>query len=261
MKNKKYIVLIFFVLLILVPDLIARADAGPGPSTIKFVFENAEGVELKEFRVCETRKCDEYEIFQPEEYPEYYKMGIRWDENTLQIMGASSSTGYYQLVLVKSEEILTSDIFFVNAYSAVCTVSLKDNEIEIVEQRVGVMKAAGPWLLLLFIPAAFITLISEAIAIFLYSKKVKRKIRFLTFANLISLPILWFYIPYYLHLQFESLFIIGEIIVILFEGFFLYVTNQKEKLELSFSMKASLIVNLTSIITAAVIVGILFLFI
>jgi hypothetical protein len=60
----------------------------------------------------------------------------------------------------------------------------------------------------------------------IYAKKVNVRVRGAAYANLVSLPLVWFLLPF-LHLNFGALFLVGETSAIAFESGFLHLANRR----------------------------------
>ncbi len=105
-----------------------------------------------------------------------------------------------------------------------------------------------------FMLALLLTLAIEVAVAFLYLRavKIKNKRRILlsvVLANIISVPILWFFFVYFLAV---SGFVLGEIFAVVFEGGFVYCLNKKT-IKLKRAMTMSLVMNLSSLILGGLI--------
>ncbi len=108
------------------------------------------------------------------------------------------------------------------------------------------------------LPALGFTLLIEVIAalIFLSSTKTSLKILLsVVIANVISLPVLWYALTF-LRANLLNV-IIGEILVFVFEGFFIYLLNKK-RVSLKKSFVLSMIMNLASLLIGLAIITGLF---
>lgn|GEM_PF-6477078 len=81
---------------------------------------------------------------------------------------------------------------------------------------------------------------------YVYWKKLsKRMLWFVLLANLISLPLLWFFVSRFSGSMLISYIAIGELAVFLFEGSLVYAFN-KQEIALAKSVSISFLANLTS---------------
>lgn len=117
----------------------------------------------------------------------------------------------------------------------------------------------SPFQTVCFIPAAILTLVIEVQTAKLYSKRLKKPIRHVVTANLISLPIVWFIIPNWLEIEFLWLFIVVELFAIIFEAVFIVLVNRTSGFTFKNGLVTSIITNLASIEAGFVLIGILLL--
>lgn len=110
-----------------------------------------------------------------------------------------------------------------------------------------------------FIASFIATLILELLVawIFLRKQQKTKLLKWFALANIISLPLLWLLVPgYQVHRFLRPGIIIGEILVIAFEGAFVWFLSKKE-LSIKKSMIISVVANATSIILGGIIVFLL----
>jgi hypothetical protein len=104
-----------------------------------------------------------------------------------------------------------------------------------------------------------LTIFIELLVSFFYIKLIKKPARILIWvivANIISLPIVWFLIPWLLGLIFPGvtpvlLIIICELFAIFFEAYFLYITN-KTSLPFKNAIFMSTLMNVSSFLLGLV---------
>jgi len=114
-----------------------------------------------------------------------------------------------------------------------------------------------------FTPAFIITVLLELFVAWRFVRKnkwSKKLLGYVFLANVISLPLVWFVIPY-IHLRTSSILlmiILYELFAFVFEAYFLYWTNKKF-LDLKKAFTLSLVMNAVSLFLGGILYGILML--
>lgn len=156
------------------------------------------------------------------------------------------SPGWYQLEIVFADQTRVSNIFEKLGFEATFDVTVNADDL-LVEQvsfplpYLVSLQAAG------FIVALLVTLgVEIPLAGFILKRwNLLRKWKLILFANLITLPIVWFAFPF---ISSETLIVIGlaELFAWLFEAGFYFLTMRKEGLTAARAILLSLFANLAS---------------
>ncbi|MBI3242152.1 MAG: hypothetical protein HYZ49_07655 [Chloroflexi bacterium] len=120
----------------------------------------------------------------------------------------------------------------------------------------SILEFFSPIQVLGFLPALAVTVIAETIAAALFSRGIKTSIKWVGYANALSLPIVWFVFPF-LHLSAVWVFVLAETFAVIFEALFLHATNKKTGLSFKQASSASLAMNLSSIVAGALAVALI----
>jgi hypothetical protein len=145
-----------------------------------------------------------------------------------------------------NEVFISDEVSRVNFYSTYDVNLMAGGGITI-EETTSFLRSDAGANLRYFIIALIITLILELAAAWIFllcSKKIPKKILiFVLIANLISLPVVWFIFPL-IKINMALMVLLAEIFAVVFESYFLFLTNKKIGLKKSFSL--SIIMNLVS---------------
>ncbi|MFC2100787.1 hypothetical protein ACFLRZ_03050, partial [Bacteroidota bacterium] len=141
---------------------------------------------------------------------------------------------YHKLILIFDDKTRISNIFKSKSYNASFDIIVKDKGLEVIETT-SFISSSAPF-------PVFIELII-GLFFLLIAKKPLSILIFVLLANLISIPLLWYLFPMLFHYIY---IIIGEIVVFVFESYFIYIFC-KENLSLKLTFLLSFIINLASI--------------
>lgn len=274
MKNNFQKVLSLLPLLtilgLIFPATPVKADMGIAPPSMHFTLEYQiiqTAIVDTEILICDNAQCNEYQIIETRggysySIPNFYCGGKNNSEWCYAGIGNSRFGKYHRISLVFEDGVTrVSNVFKKMGYSSYYTVVV--TKLDLIVQE-NVLKSFSlnmfsPIQVICFIPSAILTVLVETKAAKLYSKKLNKPISRIVLANLISLPIVWFIIPYWLEIKFLWVLIIVEIFAIIFEAVFIYYTNRSSGITLKESVKISLITNFSSIGIEVLLLGLLFL--
>jgi hypothetical protein len=222
----------------------ARADIGPKPSMdFKLDYEISEvGLVDSKLLLCEDEACSTFVVFQGPFYCEANGC------NSYSLWGeAEEYVKYHKLLLTFVDGVRESNVFTKRAHSAKYIVIVRQDGLEVTENRLATM--FSPYLLLCFSGALFLTISIEVVAAFVYLRLTKIKLRILVWvalANFVSLFIIW--IPFAQQIEtLEVAFIVmAETFALLFETAVLFVFGRKFGLTALQAFVLSLLMNTAS---------------
>ena len=211
------------------------ADVGPKPSMgFRFVYETSAPVSVvgAELIQCKDELCSEGEPLR-----QAGPQGIRCNDDYCSSI-AYGYAPYQKLVANFSDGTRESNVFSTGSFNAEFEVRVTDTGLVVSE---GFSSRSR---LPLFLVSLALTLVIEVFITLLYVLVTKKPIRILFsvfFANLVSLPVLWFLFP-----TGGNVFVAlaaAETFAVCFEAYFLLLSNPKaisfnESLLLSLAMNA-----------------------
>lgn len=267
-KNTLYIALVLSIFWLFLPTRVASADMGPSPPSMYFSFRylipKRVVVDAKLF-LCEDKECKNFQEFESGDYFSYafssfYCSGDN-DYTEWCYAGAIDIdfVEYHKLSLAFDDGVVReSNVFRKKGYSSYYVVKIGENDLEVEEDKEEnskIYNMFSPFQNLCFAPCAIITLLIETKVAKRYSKKLRKPIKFVLLANLISLPTVWFVIPDWLDLPFLWTFIIVELFALIFEALLIYALNRKSGLALKDGVATSVLINSASVGTGVIIIG------
>ncbi len=271
-KRQLFATLALVLLLSAVLRQQAKADAGPAPPSMTFYFQtDGDALNITDIvlRVCETPACDQFTLFPPpdEQHEPWEKIWLRCQDARCVAVGVPSRK-YYQLVVRIDGKPLISNVFTKKAYGAKYQVTIEGATLRVQETLLSnytfldlinpwhflllhLFDLIDPWHFLLFWPALVWTLSTETVVWGVAYVKGWRKVKVyhLLIANLISLPVVWFTVPFLIydgHLAFAT----GEAFAFLFEGGVYFIFNRAARISAKEAFAFSAIANLTSLLTS-----------
>lgn len=239
MKKSNYISAIVFIALVIVlfPSRNVYADAGPKlfPFTFDFHYDSknntiASGILLACKDVeCQTpiasselwcfpMQCVSY--FEPPKAP-YYKIKINFSDKTR-----------------------VSNVFSQVRLSAIYDVEVREDGLEVKEIF---NSGFSSLLVLFFVPALLITVITEKIIAGIFSKKWNVRLRWIGRINIVSLAIVWYIFPT-LPIPLKLVWTFAEIFVIIFETLLITFANKTLNISITQFLTLSTVANLASIL-------------
>jgi hypothetical protein len=229
----------------------ARADIGPGPPTMDFILEyqtNKSPIIQAQLFLCQNASCTEKEPFV--DPPGWFgrRSTVECNDDRCSVFPGGIGFGrYHQLVIMFEDRSRPSNVFSKFAYTAAYQVTVNESDLLVREVRpASFFDYFAPYQILLFLPALVLTLITELTVASIYSRKTKLQIRGGGFVNLISMPIVWFVIPFLIANGYV-LFVISELFAIVFEASFLRLINRNTGLSIRQASIASVLMNAASI--------------
>jgi hypothetical protein len=232
------------------------ADIGPPPPSMDFALEflvPETPVLSAEVFLCDDSSCRQRAPFgdPPGWQGRAAIVGCR-EDRCWAFAGGIGFRRYHQLVLEFDDGTRESNVFTKVAYGANYQVVVAEDGLYVRELPPDSFLAYfSPAQYLLFVPGAAITLIAETTVARIYARKTRLQVRGVAVANLLSLPPMWFLLPF-LRVNFGVLLLLGEGFAILFESGFLHLANRRTQLSLRQSTLASLIMNSASIVAGVV---------
>lgn len=247
-----FILLVFGIGLVFLPDQFVRADSGPKPSMqFEFVYEIspapviASGIQYE----CQSVDCSDAVPIK-ELGPQRFTCGERGCSSM-----AYSYSEYHRLSIMFSDgRQRESNIFTKNHYQASYTVHVRENSL-LVEETGGWSKGglvvADLFMLVMrqyLNPGLLVTVIAELVIGLIYVLWRKRPwfsiLLTILLMNMVSQPILWFLVKE-LRLTLCLLTYVLEGIVCLVEAWILYLVLRKS-VRFSETLLLSLVMNLAS---------------
>lgn len=230
---------------------IAYADVGPPPPTMGFELEYQiprTPIINAQLFLCDDASCITSQPFANPQQSVGPPQLFECSEESCWTWGSGiGSTPYYRLRITFSDKTRESNVFTKVAYGARYSVTIAEDRLFVREISPGSFFGYfSPVQNLLFLPALIVTLITETIVAARYARRVQRPIRWVGYANMISLPIVWFVFPF-LRVSFAIVVILAELFAVGFESAFLYFANRKTSLSLRQASVASVLMNLASI--------------
>ena len=265
-KRKIFAALALVLFLSAFPWQRAKADAGPPPPSMTFYFQTDGGtpnITDIALRVCETPTCEQFTLFPPpeEEHEPWEKIWLVCQDARCHAVGVPYRK-FFQLVVHIDGRPLLSNVFTKKAYGAEYNVTVQDGALQVEEKGVfsyAFFDLIDPWLFLIFLVALAWTLATESMVwVAAYARRWRKiKAYHVVIVNLISLPIIWLVMPL-LVFDVRLAFAAGEAFAFLFEGGTYFILNRSSRLSVKEAFAFSAIANLTSLLTAAASLGLLF---
>jgi hypothetical protein len=166
---------------------------------------------------------------------------------------------YSKLIITFADRSRESNVFTKIAYGAKYNVIVQKDSL-LVRETYATDSLFNPWLVVSFIPALVLTIVSELViaAFYFYFTKLKINlwIAIVIVANILSLPIVWFLFPL---MPLDSVVVIAlaETYAVLFEAVFLYFTGSHRGLSIRHAGILSLLMNAGSFLLGSIIFYIL----
>lgn len=233
-------------ILLLVPVFVL-ADAGPKPTRVfDLYFNTSTPQEIKKAWIleCKDKTCTSYDTLQ-----EMGPQGIKCHQNVC-VARAYGFGSYIRLVLELRDRTLTSEVLDAKAFNSTYDVIITDGALSI-KETTSFLNWNSTWAS--FIKSALVTILIELIVAFFLFRSWNfplNNLKYVLFANLISLPVFWFGMLNLID-NFVIAYIIGEVVVILLEIILLiYFTKNTLTLKRAFSL--SLFANLASLLIEGV---------
>ena len=234
------------------------ADIGPAPPTMDFTF----GYQIPKTPIVNAQLllCDDASCAQSEPFVDPPNWSGRpaildCDGDTCWAWaGGIGFKRYHKLVVMFADKIRESNVFTKIAYGARYVVTVGENDLsvrEIFSPDSLLLTFFSPFQYLCFIPASILTLISETAIAALYSTRIKTLIKGAGWANIISLPIVWFVFPF-VQLTFGWTFLLAELFAVVFEAGFLFSLNHRTGLSWRQASTVSVLMNVGSVIVGIV---------
>jgi hypothetical protein len=276
MKNQRlfrnFFAIAFFLFIgFAISAIPAKADMGIAPPSMRFsITFNIPQTPIIEghLLICEDSECEKYSVFEKVNFysyslPNFYCAGENNDEWCYAGVGDDHFREYHKISLLFEDGVTrSSNVFQKRGNSSYYKLKVNEADLwidEDVEKNRSFFNVFSPYQIICFLPAAFLTLVTEVQVAKLYSKKLKKVVKHIALANLISLPIVWFIIPGWLEIKFLWLFIIVELFAVIFEAIFIFWTNRASRLTFTEGAIISLIINVSSIGVGIVLGGIVLL--
>jgi len=251
MKNKSIVFVLAFLSLLVMPNFVL-ADIGPKPSMqFNIIYEVEQKITLLggEQYECQDEICTNaspLESYGPQDFLCYandgYCRSIAYDY-----------APYHKLVLEFSDKTRESQIFETKSMDAKFNVRVTDDKL-IVEKTSVVSGQTG---MDFFVIALVLTLILELLTAFVYvaAKKISKKVLWsVLLANLISVSIFWLiFLSINVTALFTMWFLLAEIIIFIFETYFIY-WFAKKTMPLKNCFVLSFLMNLISAVVGGMLV-------
>ncbi|GAC1536813.1 MAG: hypothetical protein NVS4B8_27340 [Herpetosiphon sp.] len=134
---------------------------------------------------------------------------------------------YQRLVITFADRTRTSNVFSQRGFNADFVVIVQPDDLIVREELTS--GRVSPYQLFFFFPALLWNVVIECTIAFVYARirRLRRLLRWVLLANLLSLPVAWFLVPL-LPLGTASVVGLGEIFVFCFEAWFLWATNRRQ---------------------------------
>jgi hypothetical protein len=155
---------------------------------------------------------------------------------------------YQQLVIEFSDATRRSQVFSQRAFDAEYRVTVRASDLVVAELAPAVTTQTRAARLLVFCPAALVTIVVElaAAAIYVFVRRRPRSLLgWVVVANVLSLPVAWLLLPA-LQLEYTLAFVAAEAFVWLFEAGVL-AAGARRALSVPGALLLSLVLNLASI--------------
>ena len=262
--NRKLIFILIPIILFLavIPQKHVYADTGPPVPWLHFSFESSiESLNVLYVKLlyCDDKDCTNYRDQSLFEASSGEKPIIRysWGYCGEDYCRAPSNYGvnYFKLKIRFYDITRVSNIFPNYAWYTNYNVLITEDDLVVEEISPNIFSdLILPYIgMTMFIPAFIITLITEYLVVRSYSKKNKVVVKNIVWANCITVPTIWFFFTLFIYLKsfpinFLIYFLFAEVLVIIFEGTFLYYTNRKTGLTIKKASIVSVIANISSVI-------------
>jgi len=217
-----------------------KADAGPKPSMkFKLIYEFPRSIKLIDGYQLE---CDDADCTILDTLKSMGPQGFI----CFQDICFSNSYGYkdyHKIILIFDDTVRTSNIFKSKSYRATFDIIVKDKKLEVIETT-SFITSSAPFPV--FIKAFVIIIILELIIGFFFlliAKKPFDILTFITFGNIISVPLLWYLFPMFFNYIYIAF---GGIIVFVFESYFIYFFC-KDHISIRLSFLLSFTINFASL--------------
>jgi hypothetical protein len=232
------------IIFLFTPSITALADAGPHPIMdfeLRYKVDSAL-VKNAKLIICKGVTCEE-------SWQATFPFGCV--QNSCRTLYGDSE--YYKLVIEFSDKTRESNVFHKTRYSSSFIVTVNQDDLQVTE-----MWSSLPYNLndqaLLFLVALAITLPSELFVAYVFFRVKDRPYKKMpiVIASLISLPVVWFVIPF-LKLDVYIALLLGELFAFLFEAWYLH--KRIENISYGTSLWLSLFMNLTSFFLANILMA------
>lgn len=265
------------VLYVYSPSIVS-ADLGPKPGVDIDVFYNNKNISNSDFSAvmlgCESKeyvqrevkyerkdlipqlKINEYDqIKNCSWFPEGFAWGERCGDGACRVSLVPPVEFKLAVFIPSLDKVfITNEISRTNFNSKYRAELSSDGSAKILETTPLLAKDK----IYLFIKSFIITIILELIVTIIFVsllKLPKKIIVYVLFANIISLPIVWFLLPL-IKLSSLMVIIISEFFAVIFETYFVYVLN-KQIISLKQSLVLNILNNVSSLFVGGLILGFL----
>jgi hypothetical protein len=269
MNRKLFFILISITLFFaVIPQKHVYADTGPSVPWLHFNFQSSiESLKIVDVKLlyCEDKDCTDYWIKSLYIYDsddnQFWMRKYGYCEEDYCRTPSNYGVNYYQLEIKFDDISRVSNIFSNYAWYTNYNVLITESDLVVEEKSPNIFSdLIVPYVMVfMFIPAFIITLITEYLVVRFYSKKNNVVVKNIIWVNCITVPTIWFLftLSIYLRLVPKNLlayFLLPEVLVIVFEGIFLFYTNRMTGLTKTQASVVSIIANSSSFIIGNIII-------